>query len=405
MSNNNIFLDFKLSKSKISGFLQEQMDSHSKNKLHVDGYDILLSTVKNENIHISVRQNTFLAEVPLAFTFKKSAGLFSIEGEGSIRVHMEMSVNFDQHFGIETKSVLRHFEWIKDPVLHLGELNIPIETLSNCIINYMKENTLEKMDQSISQLVDIKKLINEQIASFGQNYLIHTKPDLFFNFQLFQVQSDVFREDDENILLDIWVEISSKITDEPIKFEIKSDPGFYWIDKKPENHDQKIDIELSYYGIARAIMSELNGRQIGGKTFELESVHIRKTSFLEIKASLQSPIKGILTITCQPYLHSEEQKIYADDIHINIDASNIIYKLSSPIIEKIIRSRITSLLPFDPAPFFAGYIKKIPSVTFWDNQVSFYPNVNKILMDNLSFTAQHMICTMVLKDAELDIIV
>ena len=88
MSNNNIFLDFKLSKSKISGFLQEQMDSHSKNKLHVDGYDILLGTVKNENIHISVRQNTFLAEVPLAFTFKKSAGLFSIEGEGSIRVHL-----------------------------------------------------------------------------------------------------------------------------------------------------------------------------------------------------------------------------------------------------------------------------------------------------------------------------
>ena len=83
------------------------------------------------------------------------------------------------------------------------------------------------MDQSISQLVDIKKLINEQIASFGQNYLIHTKPDLFFNFQLFQVQSDVFREDDENILLDIWVEISSKITDEPIKFEIKSDPDVY----------------------------------------------------------------------------------------------------------------------------------------------------------------------------------
>ena len=41
------------------------------------------------------------------------------------RQHMEMSVNFDQHFGIETKSVLRHFEWIKDPVLHLGELNIP----------------------------------------------------------------------------------------------------------------------------------------------------------------------------------------------------------------------------------------------------------------------------------------
>lgn len=405
MSNNNIFLDFKLSKSKISHFLQDQIDLHSKNKLHVDGFDIILRSVKNENIHISARQNTILAGVPLAFTFIKSAGLFSIEGEGSIRINVEICVDFDQHFVIQTRSVLRHFEWIKDPVLHVGELNIPIETLSNCIINYMKENTLEKIDNSIAQLVDIKKLINEQIESFGHNYPIHTKPDLFFNFQLFQVQSDVFREDEDNIHLDIWVEISSKITDEPIKFEMSSDPDFFWMDIRPENNEQKIDIELSYFGIAKAVMSEFNGRQIGGKTFELESVHIRKTSLLEIKASLQSPLKGIITITCHPYLNAAEQKIYVDDVNIDIDAANIIYKLSSPIIEKIIRSRITSFLPFDPAPFFAEHIKKIPTLSLWDNQMSFYPNINKILIEHLSFTEQNMMCTMVLKDAELDVIV
>ena len=245
MSNNNIFLDFKLSKSKIGHFLREQIDIPAQNKLHVDGFNIILGSVINENIHISVRQKTILAEVPLAFTFIKSAGLFSIEGEGSIRINLEMAVDFDQQFGLQTKTVLQHFEWIKDPVLHVGELNIPIEILSNCIINYMKENTLEKIDTSITKLVDIKKIIHEQIQNYGYNYPIHTKPDLFFNVQLLQVQSDVFHEDEDNIHLDIWVELISKITDEQLKFEIKSDPDFYWIDKIPEKNNHKIEVEIT----------------------------------------------------------------------------------------------------------------------------------------------------------------
>jgi hypothetical protein len=404
MSNNNIFLDFKLSKSKIGHFLREQIDIAAQNKLHVDGFNIILGNVINENIHISVRQKTILAEVPLAFTFIKSAGLFSIEGEGSIRINLEMTVDFDQQFGLQTKSVLQHFEWIKDPVLHLGELNIPIETLSNCIINYMKENTLEKIDDSIVKLVDIKKIIHEQIQNYGYNYRIHTKPDLFFNVQLLQVQSDVFHEDEDNIHLDIWVEIISKISDAQVKFEIKSDPDFYWIDKIPEKNNHKIEVELTYFGIARALMNEFNGLEIGGKTFELESVHIRKTATLEIKASMLAPIKGIITVTCNPYLNQAEQKLYADDVQIDIDAANFIYKISSPIIEKIIRAKINALLPFDPAPFFADFIKKIPTVSLWDNQLSFYPKVHQIILENLSFNDQHLMCTVLLTDAELDIV-
>lgn len=405
MSNNNIFLDFKLSKSKIGQFLLEQIDVPSKNTLIVDGFNIRFGSVKNENIHISVLQKTILAQVPLAFTFIKSAGLFSIEGEGSIRINLEMTVDFDQKFGLQTKTVLQHFEWIKDPVLHLGELNIPIETLSNCIINYMKENTLEKIDTSIVKLVDIKKIINEQIQNYGYNYPIHTKPDLYFNVQLLQVQSDVFREDEDNIHLDLWVEIISKITDQQVKFEIKSDPDFYWIDKIPEKNNHKIEVELTYFGITKALINEFNGLEIGGKTFEMESVHIRKTTTLEIKASLLAPIKGIITVTCKPYLNQAEQKLYADDIQIDIDAANFIYKISSPIIEKIIRSKINALLPFDPAPFFADFIKKIPTVSLWDNQLSLYPKVHQIILENLSFNDQHLMCTILLTEAEVDIVI
>jgi hypothetical protein len=55
-------------------------------------------------------------------------------------------------------------------------------------------------------------------------------------------------------------------------------------------------------------MTEINGQEIGGKTFELNSIHIRNTSQLEIKAHVIEPIAGIITFTGMPYLAASRTK-------------------------------------------------------------------------------------------------
>lgn len=403
MTDNNILIDFRFSKTKISQFLQNQIDNLPEKRLHTDGFDITLRRIENQNIKINAVNKSVFAELPIEFKFIKPAGLFSIEGEGSLCLRMKITFDIDQQFLLKTKSLLDGFEWIKEPVLHVGELDIPVETISNCVISYFKGDILEKLDDTISSKSEIKKLIKQQINKFGNNFLIRKKPDLFFNFELIQVQADVIKEDMDDIHINLWVEISSKVTDEPLKFEIINDPGFNWLDKRPKRNIQKIDVEISYNGLAKTILNEINGKEIGGKTFDLESIHIRYTTFLEIKASLLEPMKGIITITCQPYLDREKQLIYAGDLDIDIDAKNIIYKLSSPILEKIIRSRVESFLPFDPKPYFGDFLKNIPVIDLFDNQILLQVKTNKIFIDNFSFLAQHVFCSLDVENAELDV--
>jgi thioredoxin-related protein len=103
----------------------------------------------------------------------------------------------------------------------------------------MKESLLEKLDKRLEETADIKKMINEQLKLYATNYLVNRKPDLYFNGQLTEVQSSLFREDETDIHLDLWLEMSAKISDEPIAFEVQSTPVFFWAEDKKDQKFSK----------------------------------------------------------------------------------------------------------------------------------------------------------------------
>lgn len=404
MNDNNLFLDFKISKSKINAFIQEELKKLLIDKIHVSGYDIQLNLVQNNNIQISAKDRSIFLDAPLGFTFMKSAGLFSIEGEGTIKLNLEIVCDVDHDFNLSTSSNLISHEWIESPKVSLGQLSLPAETLSDCVIKYIKEDTLAKLDNKIATEIKLNQIILKYLDEYGLNYPIFKKPDLYFNFQLIQIQSDVLREDENDIHIHMWLEIMSKISDMAIQFEPQNKPKFYWTKEKTETKLQKIDIELSYNGIAKTIISELNGQELGGKSFEIESLHMRMTSFLELKVNLIQPIKGLLTITCIPKLDIQQQQIDLENLDIDIDAANFIYKLSSPIIERIIRSKIQSILPIKPAETLSKFIKKIPIINVHHNQITLHPQVSEATIVSLNFSHQAIQSTLLLGDAEVDIV-
>ncbi len=405
MNDNNLFLDFKISKSKINAFIHEELKKLLVEKIEVSGYMIQLKQVENNNITVNVKSRSIIVNAPVNFGFTKSAGLFSIEGEGTIKICLEVACQVDEDFLLTTKSTLVSHDWIESPKVTLGQLTIPVETLSDCVIKYVKEDTLEKLDKKIASDINLNEILIKYLNEYGINYPIYKKPDLYFNFQLLQIQSDVFREDENDIHVHMWLEILSKVSDLPVQFEQNQAPKFFWTEEKTESKLQKIDIELSYKGIAKMIISELNGQELGGKSFEIESIHMRMTSSLEIKANLLQPIKGLITITCLPTLDIQQQHIDLENLDIDIDAQNIIYKLSSPIIERIIRTKIQSVLPIKPAETLSKYIAKIPNVHVHHNLITLYPHVSKATIETLNFGQQSINCTLLLGDAEVDIVV
>ncbi len=101
MQDNNILIDFKLSKSKLNQYIQEGIDQYHDTKITMDGYEIHLKKSDNQLTNISARQKSVFADITVAFTFLKNAGLFSVEGEGSISVQLEIKCDIDQNFNLK----------------------------------------------------------------------------------------------------------------------------------------------------------------------------------------------------------------------------------------------------------------------------------------------------------------
>ena len=179
MLDNSVLIDFLLSKSKLNQYLQEAFEMPDKMVAllvrFLEQNNGELSKSNDKSLSINARMKSIFAEVPIAFTFAKSAGLFSIEGEGSIKINLEIQCEIDETFGFKTKSIMHNHSWYEGPVLHLGELSIPAETISNCVIAYMKESLLEKLDKRLEETADIKKMINEQLKLYATNYLLNRK--------------------------------------------------------------------------------------------------------------------------------------------------------------------------------------------------------------------------------------
>ena len=161
MQENSILIDFKFSKEKLDTFIQGIMDEHLDQTINTEGFEIHLKKSSGTNVRINARIKSVFADVPLAFVFVKKAGLFSIEGEGSILANMEIQCDIDQNFGLTTKTILHGYQWKDAPKIHLGDMSLPIETISNCIIEYMKQSMLEKLDKRLAETSDIKNIINQ----------------------------------------------------------------------------------------------------------------------------------------------------------------------------------------------------------------------------------------------------
>ncbi|MBL0027326.1 MAG: DUF4403 family protein [Saprospiraceae bacterium] len=404
MHDSHIFADLRISKTGLSNLITGFIANWPERQFKTDGYSLEIQDFDTIMPVISAHDKSIYAEIPVSYTFIKPAGLFSIEGEGKISIRVRFDFDILQNFEVQIESILEGYHWLNEPVLKVGKLDIPIEILTNCLIHHVKEGMLDEMDAFIEKNVNILALIREQINNYGQNYLITNTPPLFLNLTLYDVLAGKLVQNEADIHLDLLLHVTTKISDEPIKSEAIFNPSFYWINDKPNSHTQNTDIEFSYYGLARIIMNALNGKDIGGKTFDIENILIRNTSILELVAAINGPVKGIVTITGHPYLNKTDQKIHIDDMRVVIDAKNLIYKLSSPIIEKMIRNKLEGFFPLEVAPLFENYIKKIPTFNFLNNKISLTPGMAKVHIDNLIFSENQIITTLNIDQAELGIV-
>lgn len=388
-------------KHLISTIVTSNLDKNLENEvLEYKGFDVKIK--RHGDLNVTARKKSIYFDLPLDIHIEKPNGLFTIEANGTILLNVTVTADISSELHLSTKTAIDGWKWIEEPKVKVGILNIPVSPLANMVMNKIDDTITNQIDSSIAEKIDFQDLINKKLSSLIDSRKISENPELYLRAQLEAIESPGFREYTDKIELPLYLNIKNQITTE---YQVSADwkvPPYTWIDNDPLEHSQDVNIAFNYDRIEDIIQAKVNGLVIGGKTLKASNVEINHNEKLDIQIELTSPIVSKLTLSGTPVI--ADGKVQLEDLEVDMQTPNIIYKMTAPIVEKLIRSDIDDRFPIDLQELIREQIRlglaKANNIAFLDLKI----NANEASISNIEFTDTHLNATISTKEVEVAIL-
>ena len=388
-------------KHLISTIVTSNLDKNLENEtLEYKGFDVKIK--RQGDVNVTARKKSIYFDLPLNIHIEKPNGLFTIEANGIILLNVTVTADISTELHLSTKTTIDGWKWVEEPNVQVGILNIPVSPLANMVMNRIDDTITNQIDTSIAEKIDFQDLINKKLASLIDSRKISANPELYLRAQLEGIDTPGFREYTDKIELPLYLNIKNQITTE---YQVSADwniPPFNWIDNDPLEHSQFVNISLKYDRIEDIVQSKVNGLVIGGKTLKASNVEITHDEELKIQIELTSPIVSTLTLSGTPVITAG--KVHLDDLKVNMQTPSILYKMTAPLVEKLIRSDIDDKFPLDLQELIREQIRlglsKAKTIAFLDLKI----NANEASLSNIEFTEAYLNATITAKEVEVAVL-
>jgi len=217
---NRVFFDISTSKAYLSDILEQSLDhAVSSEPMEVNGVQIVLKRVGASEIH----------------------------PEGKVA-----------------------HEWIEKPVLEIGALNIPIETLVNLVLKHHESIITAKIDQSIRQFSDLNALLQKGLNDARDKVK------------------------------------SLDLKGNTLSFDINS-----------------IAMTIPYDFLEGEIKNRLQGMEVGGKYFDVDMIDIRGNQGLTVKMEISEPIRAQVFVTGVPHYDPSAGVLQLNNLDVKVNPANL----------------------------------------------------------------------------------
>jgi hypothetical protein len=387
---NRVSFELSTSNQFLSDLFEEALDDAvSSEPLEVNSVEIRLKRIGEAELRPD--HKAIHIYLPLNIQLKRPAGLFTVEGSGSINLHLVVDFDIDTSLKLTAKSNLISHEWLEKPILEIGALNIPVETLVNLVLNHHESIITAKIDASLKNVSDLNGLLQKGLVIAKKNINDQDLKGNNFEFTLQEVSLV------EPILENKKVFVKGFIT--PLigintkKQQAQQNIAFNWIDQEVLSKDSsiQIDIELPYVLLEDELKEALQGLEVGGRFFDVRSMQISGGDKLFIQLEINDPIKAQIFIQGEPIYNEIEGLLIIEDLEVKINPANFIYKLTSPLVNKFIENKMGEFFPLEVNQRLGEVVRsKIPSEISIPNGVIHVKHKN-LSIDSLEFAEDRII--------------
>lgn len=358
---NRVLFALSASNQFLSDLFEEALDEAvSSEPLEVNSVEVLLKRIGEAELRPNHKEiHIFL---PLNIQLKRPAGLFTVEGSGSINLHLVVDFDINEEMKLSTKTSLVSHEWLEKPVLEIGALNIPVETLVDMVLNHHESIITAKIDASLKKVSDLNRLLLNGLDVARKSIKNQDLKGNTIQLNLHKVALlEPMLENSKVILKGILEPTIGINTHNTLE---QGNIKFNWIEQDEflKASTMHVDIELPYDLLKDEMKEALQGFEVGGKYFDVKSIDVHGGEKLNIQLEIDEPIKAQVFIQGKPIYNELEGVLFVEDLDVKVNPANFIYKLTAPLVNKFVEGKMSEFFPLEVNQKLSAIVRgNIPS--------------------------------------------
>ena len=335
-----------LGQKKLGELFENAIDDALSNEVF-EVNSMALKMSRTGSADIIPKGKSLLVVLPYHIDIYRSAGLFSIEASAAI--HLELKVDYDvtKDLKLTTDTTLERYGWIEKPKVEIGVINIPMETVLDLLIKHYESVITAKIDDSIKRQANLPQIVERGMETLNIKL---SKLDTRGIHKTVQVEKiklvppQLDESDDISVVGRVYPVVSLSDESSDYKYENLT---LEWVNEL-DNIDNELELSavISYRYIADQIRKQSQGMQVGGSRLEIENVFIHNNKgMLRVEATITEPIRAQAFVTAIPFYDATTGMLSLDEVDVKVNPSNIIYKLTTPLVNNFIENKIDSVFP------------------------------------------------------------
>lgn len=397
-------LTYKISatQAKLNATVDAALDKAlSRDNMEVNGVEVQLS--KSGLATGILEGKALLIDVPLDIHIKRKAGLFTVEGTGGISIKLKLNYDINRDLQFKFKTELVAHEWITKPVLEVGALNIPVETLMNLVLGHYESVLVSKIDAALNEKSDFVGQVYQALQQLETKVNDILPFDNAVDLKLGTLDTMTPRSSNNRVELQGNIEMGLSVLP---KLASTNDllPTINWTDKVQAAVPITVDIQLSYSDLANQATEQLSGVDMGGRKIVVSDMVITYEEELQIEVELTEPIKGTVSLTGEPDYMPTTGELAVAELDVKVKPSNFIYKMTAPLVNKFIEGKLEELLPISLQAIVDRKLAELPKEIAVPDGI-LKPSLSKADIKAIEFDAKGVNISIELNDVHVEILI
>jgi len=340
--------------SKLTGLLYE--DNSFENN---DNDNIMVKAWKKEDFALTLENNSLGYRIPLKLWIKVRWGFEKLgiklydtkELEAEIALKFKTTFYLNNDWTITTYTSSDGYEWLSKPIIKLGQVDIPITTIANTILNKNKNLLSSEIDKAIKNNLNFRKYIQDIWNTLQKPVKLNEEYNIWLKLNPQEISSTPIISQSGKVKISLGVKsiIETYIGKKP---EITTSTGLPDY-KMVKTLDNQFKINL-FTDISYLTIDSLSKKYLKNQTFKQDK---RSVTIKDIKVygsdnkmivgtTLTGSFNGTIYLSGKPYYDSITSSIKLNEVDFDLETKNALIKTANWLLHKKFTKMIENNMVF-----------------------------------------------------------